>query len=97
MTDRNPDREKLAELIEIARMPSGGTLLGSRVQFEAIADAILASDWLAQVRREAAAEALDDAADAIEKKLVYDHTTLGMSSQDWLYARATAIREQGTE
>ena len=46
MSEQNTDREKLAELVENARMPMGGTLLGSRVQFEAVADAILASEWL---------------------------------------------------
>lgn len=53
MSDQNPDREKLAELIENARTPMGGTLLGSREQFEAVADAILASEWLADVKADA--------------------------------------------
>lgn len=43
------EREALADLIESSRTPMGGTLLGSRPQFEAIADAILAAGFRRQV------------------------------------------------
>lgn len=95
--EQNVDREKLAETIENAQTPMGGTLLGSREQFEAVADAILNSEWLAEhderVRREAAAEQREKDAQIAESRAVgwnhdYDNGT---------FDAAAAIREQGTE
>lgn len=86
-SEQNTNREKLAETIQNARTPMGGTLLGSREQFEAVADAILASDWLAAHDREVAAKALEDAAGNWE----------GAVSRAWLRARAAHIREGNTK
>lgn len=112
MSDQNPDREKLAELIENARTPMGGTLLGSREQFEAVADAILASDWLAAHDREVAAKALEDAAAVLDQPYTlwweatggvkvrehgYDDISRGVELIEWFRARAACIREGNTE
>lgn len=53
------------------------------------ADDILNSDWLAEVKREAAAEALEQAANQWHEPYEPD----SYDAADWLAARAAAIRE----
>lgn len=62
---------------------------GAEVDMPALVEFILASDWLARVKREAKAEALDDAAVTFQ-----GDTYTGPEVAARLRARATTYREQ---
>lgn len=112
MSDQNPDREKLADEISGIVVGAGyeSVSIGITAALEA-ADAILASDWLAehddQMRREAAAEQREK--DAVFLDQIAMETFVSANGQpDGLWGAtvrrsgaftdaAAAIREQGTD
>lgn len=57
------DRDVVAQTIFWTQSDAGKTMTTESA--EAMADAIMASDWLARVKREAASEALEEAAEGL--------------------------------
>jgi hypothetical protein len=87
MTDREQLTKILADSLGWDWQPSEGVPSVAECLTETL-DAILTSDWLARVKREAAADALDLAA---------DHASAGRNGDtlaDWLRARADQYREE---
>jgi len=71
--------EEIAQVIETTRMPSGGTLLASRVQVEAIAAAVM------PLVKSAQAEAWEQGFDAAEEDWAH-HKSAGWGDEDCIDA-----------
>lgn len=88
------DRDELAKLIHLSRN-GGGTWVGAMDDdFDFIdamneADFVMASDWLARVKRETKAEALEAAANTFRGDTYTGHEVAGR-----LRERAAVYREQ---
>jgi len=92
-------RETLAELLI-------GTYMVFSDDAEEIADKIIGSEWLAEVRREAAAQALEEMEAKFAELTIVNHTAEGTTTtkpdllriedaREWLRFRATALRQVG--
>lgn len=66
-----------------------------KVQDRWLADAVLSSDWLARVKAEAAATALEEAAAYFQQMAVDEQAMVGPARVrlDLLWSRAAAIRD----